>query len=297
VIAAMAVLAPPPPAAAAFAAGALLALAVAELARGAPGRARDGGLHGARALAQALDAAVRLGREGRAPGAAERRQLLLAASAMLLVLGWLVAGARLGLLVAAAGPWLGARLLRLRRERYRRAVAQAAPQLAAALADALSGGHSLRAALAEAGRELAGPAGIELRRVGAELALGATTDAALQALRDRAMAPAIDAIAAACLLQRRAGGDLAALLRELSTAFEDEARLAGEVRTATAQARFTGGIVALLPLGGALLAELASPGFLAGLLGDPLSASLVMTAGVLQLVAAIWIRRLGRVRW
>ena len=101
---------------------------------------------------------------------------------------------------------------------------------------------------------------------------------------------------AACLVQRRAGGDLARLLRDCARAFEDQPRLADEVRAATAQARFTGLLVVVLPLGGALLAELASPGFLAGLAGSPLTAWLVGLALVLQVAAAVLIRRLGRVQ-
>jgi hypothetical protein len=53
----------------------------------------------------------------------------------------------------------------------------------------------------------------------------------------------------------------------------------------------------LLPLGGAALAELASPGFLAGLAGSFVTAWLVGIALGLQLCAAVLIRRLGRVRW
>ena len=60
----------------------------------------------------------------------------------------------------------------------------------------------------------------------------------------------LDALVAACLLQRRAGGDLARLLRESARAMEDQSRLEDEVKAATAQARFTGLIVVLLPLGG-----------------------------------------------
>ena len=71
----------------------------------------------------------------------------------------------------------------------------------------------------------------------------------------------------------------------------------GEVRAATAQARFTGLLVVLLPLGGALLAELASPGFLAGLASSLLTAWLVGCALALQVVAGVLIHRLGRVRW
>ncbi len=68
------------------------------------------------------------------------------------------------------------------------------------------------------------------------------------------------------------------------------------MRAATAQARFTGLVVVLLPLAGAGLAELASPGFLAGLAQSVLTAWLVGMALVLQVVGGVLIRRLGRVR-
>ena len=78
---------------------------------------------------------------------------------------------------------------------------------------------------------------------------------------------------------------------------EEQSRLEGELRAATAQARFTGLIVVALPLGGALLAELASPGWLAGLWSSFLTGWLVGIALFLQCLAAVLIRRLGTVRW
>ena len=107
----------------------------------------------------------------------------------------------------------------------------------------------------------------------------------------------MDVLVASCLLQHRAGGDLAHLLRESARALEDHARLEDEVRSATAQARFTALIVVLLPLGGALLAELASPGWFGGLWSSFLTAWLVGIALVLQALTAILMQRLGRVRW
>jgi tight adherence protein B len=106
----------------------------------------------------------------------------------------------------------------------------------------------------------------------------------------------MDTLVAACLLQRQAGGDLARLLRQCARATEEESRLDGELRAATAQARFTGLLVGLLPLAGALLAELANPGWFAGLWSSFLTAWLVGVAIVLQAVAAVLIRRLGSVR-
>ena len=128
----------------------------------------------------------------------------------------------------------------------------------------------------------------------AELELGARTDDALEAMRARIRGHGVDTIVAAALLQREAGGDLARLLRDCARAADDSTRLAREARAATAQARFTGLIVVLLPLGGAVLAELASPGFLAGLASSFLTAWLAGLALVLQVVAAVLIRRLAR---
>jgi tight adherence protein B len=273
-------------------AAALAAAAAAELGRGAiPSATR----RAPRWVATA-DVVLRLGREGRAPGAAERRRLLAAAAACLLLAGWLVGGPLLGAAVACAGPWLAARALRFARERYRRAVDAGAAAIALSLADALGGGHSLRGAIDEAAGGLTGAPGQELRRVARELALGARTDAALEAMRARARSHGVDTIVAACLLQRRSGGDLARLLRDSARALEDRERLLRDARAATAQARFTGAIVVALPVAGAALAELASPGYLRSLAGSFLTAWLAGLALVMQAVAAVLIRRLGRVR-
>ena len=281
---------------AAFVAGGAVALAawefLSELAGGL--RARVPAV--AREAASLVDVLVRLGREGRDPGASERRRLLLAGSLAAFLGGAALGGPAVGLALAAGGPWAVSRILRARRERYRRAVDAGAAQVAVALADALGGGHSLRGALAAAAHGVAGPAGHELGRAASELAAGAGTEDALAAMRSRVRSPRLDTIVAACLLQRRAGGDLAHLLRESARAMEDQGRLEDEVRAATAQARFTGVIVILMPLGGALLAELASPGWFAGLWSSFLTAWLVGIAIGLQALAAILIRRLGKVR-
>ena len=248
------------------------------------------------ALSGAVATLLRAGREGRDPGAAERRRLLAAGAAVALAAGWLVLGPLPALACAAAAPVALARVLRGARERYRNSVDAGAAAIATALADALTGGHSLRGAIAEAARGVGGAAGAELRRTAGELALGARTEHALEAMRARVRSHGIDTIVAASLLQRGAGGDLARLLRDSARALEDHARLEQDARAATAQARFTGLIVVLLPLGGALLAELASPGYLVHLGGSFLTAWLGGLALCMQAVAAVLIRRIGRVR-
>jgi Flp pilus assembly protein TadB len=249
-----------------------------------------------RVASNATEALLRLGREGREPGAVERRQLLVCGATATFVAGAVLAGPRVGAVLALGAPLAVSRGLRARRLAYRQAVERDAAAIATAIADGLSVGGSLRRSLLDAPATLGGAGGAELRRVSAELAAGQPTDAALEGLRLRCMSPAVDAIVAAALVQRRSGGNLSVLLRRLARAFEDQRRLADEVRVATAQARFTGLLVVVLPLGGGLLAELASPGLVAGIAGSALTAWLVALAAGLQAAAAVLIRRLGRVR-
>jgi tight adherence protein B len=284
-------------AALAFAGAALAVHGVAELLRVLAPAARERAPQALRRAVALVDAVVRAGREGRDPEAVERRRLLAVGAVAAFAVGWVVAGPLAGLALGAAGPWSVARLLRARREHYRRGVDAGASEVAIALADALGAGHSLRGALVECAPALDGQVGNELRRTAAELAAGARTEDALASLRSRSGSRRLGTIVAACLVQHGAGGDLARLLRECAEGFADQARLEDEVRAATAQARFTGLVVILLPLGGAALAELASPGFVGGLLGSFLTAWLVGLAVAMQVAAAFLIRKLGRVSW
>jgi tight adherence protein B len=247
-----------------------------------------------RAVARALAA----GLGGREPTSPERRRLAALGTLTLFGAGWLVVGTWVGLALAAAGPAAAAALLRARRRRWHAALEAGAPAVARALADALTGGHSVRGAIAEAAHAggVPGAAGSQLARCAAELALGERTEDVLAALALRAGLPAYDTLVAAILLQREAGGDLAGLLRGVARSLEEGARAAADARSATAQARFTAGVVTALPAGAAALAELAQPGYLASLAGAPVPAVMAGTAVVLQVAALLLVRRLGRVR-
>ena len=151
-----------------------------------------------------------------------------------------------------------------------------------------------RLTAAARGGGVAGPAGEELRAVAAALELGERTDDALRAFARRAGPGPCDTLAAAILLQRDAGGDLAGLLRSLAAALEARGRVVAEARSATAQARFTALLVSGLPLAGLALGELAQPGFVAALVSQPRTGVLIALALVLQAVAFACVRRIAR---
>lgn len=246
-------------------------------------------------LRLALEPLRRAGEEGYAPSRPERRRLAAVGAGAALLGGWFLAGPAAALPLAIAGPALAGWAVSSRRRRYRGAVERALPEVAAAVADSLAAGRSLRASLPAAASSVDGPAAVELARLGAELELGTPTVAAIAAWRRRMRSARVDAFAAALLSQRRAGGDLAGLLRRFADGAAERDRAAEDAKSATAQARFTGLLVVAMPSGGALFAELIQPGFLVKLAASPAAATLLALAAALQVAGFVAIRRFARV--
>ena len=269
------------------AAGALAALALREAVLATPALASW--------TRRAFEPLARAGREGYSPSAMERRRLGLLGGAVALVFGLVIAGPRFGIPLAVAGPGAAGWAVSRGRRRYRRSVERALPEIAAAVADSLSAGRSLRSSLVSAAQSLDGPAAVELARVGSELELGAATAEALAGLRGRLRSARVDAFAGAVQSQQLAGGDLAALLRRFAEGAAEQDRVAEDAKSATAQARFTGLLVVAMPSGAALFAELVQPGFLGRMLATPAAAAMLALAAALQLAGFAAIRRLARV--
>lgn len=268
-------------------AGGMVAVAAREAVLATPSLARW--------LAAAVNPMLRAGREGYDPTESERRRLGVVGTGALFALTLLVAGPGPAPALALAGPAAAAWALAARRARYRRGVERGLPALATAVADALSGGRSVRGALGAAAGSLDGPPGVEMARVRGDLDLGSSTTEALSALQRRLRSPRVDSFAAALLSQQLGGGDLAGLLRRYAGAAAERDRVAADARSATAQARFTGLLVVAMPTGAALFAELVEPGFVGRLLADTAAAVLLALAGALQLVGFAAIKRLSRI--
>ena len=268
-------------------AGGMAAVAVREAVLASPALGRW--------VAEAVEPLRRAGREGYAPTSSERRRLAALGTGSLLLAGLLVAGPGPAPFGAVAGPGAAAWAVARRRARYRRAVERGLPQIATAVADALAGGHSVRAALASAASAVEGPPAVELARLRADLELGASTAAAVADLQSRLRSERVDAFAATLLSQQLGGGDLAGLLRRFATSSAERDRVAADARAATAQARFSGMLVVAMPTGAALFAELIEPGFVSALLANRTSAALLTLAAAFQLGGFAAIRHMSRI--
>ena len=225
---------------------------------------------------------------------ARMRRLQTLAGLAGLVAGATVFGMGGALLCGVAAGLLAPRAVAARRRRYSDRLDQGADSAARAIADAISAGASLRASIGVAARRLDGPIAVELRQTAAELELGAGTDAALERLRSRSASRALALIVAALQVQRRSGGNLARLLRDVATSLEQDRQVVEEANSATAQARFTALVVVALPACGIALGALAAPGLPGRMAGSPFGAALLIASLALQVAGALMIRRLGR---
>ena len=216
------------------------------------------------------------------------------------------ATAAAGLVVVTLGPWAlavvalpmavvgvaGPRMIAARRRCVLGAQLGAAAEAIGASCEA---GRSFPAAVASAADELPTPISDELARVRETLALGGRVDAAMGDLAERIDSADARLFAAVVSVQRRSGGDLGPSLRRLGRRMERRRRLTRELRSATAQARSTAAIVAVLPLVAAGLAEVASPGAITGLLSTPAGAAVLVASSVLQALGLILVHLVSKV--
>jgi tight adherence protein B len=244
---------------------------------------------------EAVEPLRRAGSEGYLPTSGERMRLGAVAGFAAVMIGWFVAGLTVAAVLAAMAPSVAAMLIARRRRLYRRAIEAAVPEIARAIADCLSAGHSPRGALVAATSSLDGPAAAEFRRLRADLELGTPTGGAVDLMARRLASARIDAFAAAVTSQRVAGGDLAALLRRFAEGAAERDRVAEDARSATAQARFTGYLVVAMPAGAALFTELIRPGFLESLVSSPPALAVLAVSVLMQVAGFVAISRLARV--
>ena len=186
-------------------------------------------------------------------------------------------------------PWL-------RRRRSKRTADTLEDQLGTAvssIAAALRAGLSLSQALRYAASESSPPVSDELRAVCDLEDLGLPIDESLGRWASSTSSGEIRLVANA--LRLRIGSGLPAVLAEIGGALRQRRTVAREVRSLTAQARLSGSILAVLPIGFFGFMSLTSRHDMAVAFSTPAGVAAIAGGLVLQGGGFLWIRRLIRV--
>jgi len=136
------------------------------------------------------------------------------------------------------------------------------------------------------------PIADEFYQVLVELNLGTSAEEAFNNLAKRVPTYDVDLLATALIIQRHVGGNLAEVLENISHTIRERIRILGEVRTRTAQARFSGYIVGLMPLFLIGAISLLNPDYLNELISTPLGIVLLIMAFSMELAGFLVIRRI-----
>jgi len=262
---------------------------------------------GGRSLLRALDVRLRRTGSGRRLAAwvggaglkllpIELVGLVLVASAVAFLLLSNLLAPPLALIVAVGASVLATRAYIERRRGNRRDlfVAQL-PEIARMLSNGTAAGLSMPQAVRMASRELADPAGAELRRVVEETKVGRPVEDALEALRERLPSREVAVLMSTVAIQQRAGGDTVRALGELAATLETRKELRREIVTLLSGVVYTSYVVAAIGGGTILLINAISPGVTKEMTSSPIGIAGIVVAGVLWTIAFVLIRRTTRV--
>ena len=201
-------------------------------------------------------------------------------------------GLIIGLMVAVFGFVLPVFYLRTKAVRRTEAVGRQLTEFLRLTANALRAGFALLQAIEQASRDLGPPLSDELKRLLIDTSMGANTEAALREFADRNGSYEVRAMVTAVLIQRSSGGNLAEVLDNVAATMEERERLRGDVRTFTAQQRFTGNILAGYPFVLAAFFTLIHPSLMKLLVTEPAGLVMLGVAALLQLAGFLTIRRI-----
>jgi tight adherence protein B len=212
---------------------------------------------------------------------------------------WLVGQATLapffGPLAGLLGIWVAVQFLNWQRQKRIERFINQLPELARILANATQAGLALRTAIGMAAEELEAPAGEELGKVAAQLAVGASMDDALGELAERLPSRELVVLVTTLVLSNRAGGQVVSALRNLTETLEERKETRREVRTQLSQVNMTSYAVPVLGVGSLFLMNGVKDGALERMTGSGFGQAAVIIAFSLYAVGFVLIRRLSRI--
>lgn len=150
----------------------------------------------------------------------------------------------LGVLGAVA-PWFYVRRRTIKR---RKAFLEQLADMAQMMANSMKAGFSIMQAFELVATDGPPPASEEFERVVAEVKLGLPLEVALDHIVKRIPSEDLELMVVAINVQRQIGGNLAEILMVISNTIRARVRFARDVRTLTAQARYSSYIITALPI-------------------------------------------------
>jgi len=199
----------------------------------------------------------------------------------------LVAGLAVVAAPAVAAPVVAGRADRL--------VEDALPDALEGIARCLRSGAALRQAVEEVGGSTPGLLGTDVATVAADVAQGRGLADALEAWGRRRPLPGVRLAVSALALGAETGGAHARAIDGVAATVRSRQAVNREVRALSSQARLSGMVIVLAPLGFSALAAATDEGTAGFLLRTPTGLVCLVAGITLDVLAALWMMRLSRI--
>lgn len=228
----------------------------------------------------------------------EPRQMIvlnLSAMAVLGISSYWFCNPLIAALATSAGFFLPGLLIRFQRtRRTKRFNAQLVDALQA-IASALRAGLSFPQAIEHVGREATAPLSQEFGLLVKEIKVGVSLDQALSNLAERVRSEDLELMVVSTQITRTLGGNMAEMFENLSGTIRERFRLEGKIDAMTSQGKLQGWVVAAMPLALGLVLNFLRPDLMGPMLRHPFGYALIGAVCTLELLGALWIRRIVRI--
>ncbi len=164
------------------------------------------------------------------------------------------------------------------------------------LSSSLRAGQSMMQALDSVSKEGDPPASEEFRRVIVEARLGRDVVDAMKAMADRVKSEDFGWVVPAIEINREVGGDLAEVLDTVAKTIRDRADLRRQVKTLSAEGRFSAFVLLGLPIAITLIIRASNPTYIAAL-GHGKGLYLAGGGVALMVIGAIWLMKICKIEF
>lgn len=161
----------------------------------------------------------------------------------------------------------------------------------------MKSGHNMHAGLETIAQETFDPVRMEFRKVIEELALGAPLDETLHGLGRRVPLIDLKFFITGLILQRQTGADLVQVLENLAQLVRERLGLAAKMKAATAQQRFSAGLLCVLPLVVGFGFWILKPDYIRLLYTDEIGQKFLTYAAISELIGILIIRKIANPRF
>ncbi|WP_417397612.1 type II secretion system F family protein [Gimesia chilikensis] len=186
--------------------------------------------------------------------------------------------------------------LLFRRNRRFKKFAQQLPDALELVGRALRSGHSLASGLSVVVQEMPAPIATEFAMAYEEQNLGVPIDVALKSMLKRMPNLDLKFFVTAVVIQRQAGGDLAEILDKIGYIIRQRFKIMGQVQALTGEGRISGVVLMALPIALFFAVYYLNPDYVMLLFTDELGRKMIAGGIVLQVLGAVWIKKIINIK-